>query len=101
VAHWAASGGSLEVCRYLFDTAKVDFTVQNDNGNTPLSHAVAFGRTDVVQWLLSLSSQGEESTDEMLAYSLAQDFVQWTDGADKQRKEVLQLFEDDWYSGSA
>jgi len=100
VAHWAASGGSLPTCQYLANTANVDFMVQNDNGNTPLSHAVAFGRTAVVQWLLSLSSQEENNTDEVLAYSLAQDFVQWTDGADVQRKRVLQLFEDDdWLPG--
>lgn len=100
VAHWAASGGSLQVCQYLAKTAKVDFMVQNDNGNTPLSHAVAFGRTDVVQWLLSLSSQEENNTDELLAYSLAQDFVEWTDGADGKRKKVLQLFDDDdWLPG--
>jgi len=98
VAHWAASGGSLPVCQYLADTIKVDFSVPNDNGNTPLSHAVAFGRTDVVQWLLSLSREQEDKKDEMLAYSLAQDFVQWTDGTDSQRKKVQQLFEDDDWS---
>lgn len=100
VAHWAASGGSLEVCQYLANTAKVDFRVQNDNGNTPLSHAVAFGRTHVVEWLLTLSSSQdeEENADDILAYSLAEDFVVWTDGTDVQRNKVLQLFEnDDWY----
>ena len=103
VAHWAASGGSLEVCQYLAKTAKLDFRVQNDNGNTPLSHAVAFGRTSVVQWLLGLSSSqdDEDNADDMLAYSLAQDFVVWTEGADVQRNKVLQLFEnDDWYPGT-
>ena len=103
VAHWAASGGSLEVCQYLATTGKVNFFVQNDSGNTPLSHAVAFGRTRVVEWLLSLSSNqdNDKNVDDMLAYSLAQDFVMWTDGVDDQRNKVLQLFEnDDWCSGT-
>jgi ankyrin repeat protein len=96
VAHWAASGGNLKVCMYLSNTANVDFSVPNYGGNTPLSHAVAFGRTDVVQWLLKLLSEADN--DEMMAYSLAQDFVQWTKGDDAQRKQVLQLFENDWLS---
>jgi ankyrin repeat protein len=29
VAHWAVSGGNVEVCRYLADTAGVDFTAPN------------------------------------------------------------------------
>jgi len=33
VAHWAASGGNLEVCRYLADTLNVDFTLPNHGGS--------------------------------------------------------------------
>ena len=95
VAHWAASGGSLEVCRYLADTMEVDFSVPNHGGNTPLTHAVAFGRSDVVEWLLGHLSNEDESQDDMLALSLAQDFVAWTDGAEE-RKKVLDLFSNDW-----
>jgi ankyrin repeat protein len=91
VAHWAASGGNAEVCRYLHDVVGVDFTVPNHGGNTPLTHAVAFGRNEVVEWLLSGCS---DDVDEV-AHSLAQDFVEWTD--DPQRKKVLQLFDQDWY----
>lgn len=29
VAHWAASGGNLDVCEYLHNTANVDFSVAN------------------------------------------------------------------------
>jgi uncharacterized membrane protein len=34
VAHWAASGGNVDVCRYLAETAGVDFTAPNHGGNT-------------------------------------------------------------------
>lgn len=55
-----------------------------------------------MQWLLKRQSSGfDEDTDELLAYSLAKDFVQWTDGEDTKRQAVLKLFEDDdWYSRS-
>jgi ankyrin repeat protein len=39
------------VCQYLNDIMGVDFTVPNHGGNTPLSHAEAFGRSEVVEWL--------------------------------------------------
>jgi len=94
IAHWAASGGNLKVCHYLANTVAVDFTVPNHGGNTPLTHAVAFGHAEVVQWL------GDEivkdGQDDSMAYSLAQDFVHWTEG-DRRRKQILQLFQD-WYA---
>ena len=93
VAHWAASGGNIEVCRYLHSIANVDFTVTNYGGNSPLSHAVAFGRTNVVEWLLQIINV--QNQDKMLLYTLAQDFVQWTDGEEKQRRsELLQQLVD-------
>ena len=93
VAHWAASGGSLDVCRYLADVLHVDFTTPIHGGSkykciclylqrvkattsflcdclltsdTPLTHAVAFERADVVRWLLKLQSDiDNEDADEM------------------------------------
>jgi ankyrin repeat protein len=94
VAHWAASGGNLAVCLYLHDIAMVDFRVANYGGNTPLSHAVAFGRTDVVEWLLQMLKMNDEGNDEVLARSLAHDFVEWTHGEDHQRNDIQQLFYD-------
>ena len=91
VAHWAASGGNLEVCKYLAEVAHVDFSVPNNGGNTPLTHAVAFGRAEVVSWL---RSEVLEERDSSIALDLARDFVAWT-GDDSNRKQVLQLFEDD------
>ena len=96
VAHWAASGGDLSVCRYLHEMAGVDFTTPNSAGNTPLSHAVAYGRVEVVQWLrdevLAEDSDGR-------AVDLAWDFVTWADG-DTEREKVFNLFQDDPNSSS-
>ena len=91
VAHWASSGGNVEVCKYLHEVVGVDFGQSNYGGNTPLTHAVAFGRADVVQWLRS----SLRTEDDDVAWNLAQDFVRWTDG-DSSRRRVLQLFEEDW-----
>ena len=93
LAHWAASGGNLEVCQYLANTVGVDFTAENHGGNTPLTHAVAFGRKEVVEWLLN---DIVNKDDDDVAASLAMDFVDWTDGQDEKRQAVLNLFED-WY----
>lgn len=93
VAHWAASGGNLPVCRYLAETVGVDFTEPNCGGNTPLAHAVAFARTDVVDWLRTDICADE---DDVSAAELAVKFVDWTDG-DRNRKEVMNLFFEDWF----
>ena len=89
VSHWAASGGCLETCGYLKDVVGLDFTAPNHGGNTPLTHAVAFGRVDVVKWL-----RQEMKDDDLTALELAQDFVLWTDG-EGTRKQVLSLFQMD------
>jgi ankyrin repeat protein len=96
VAHWAASGGNVDVCRYLRDVAGADFALPNRGGNTPLSHAVAFGRAEVVEWLQRdvLVSAGASED----ARTLARDFVRWTGGKVSDRNRVLQLF-DDWTDG--
>ena len=87
VAHWAASGGSLETCRYLKEMVGLDFKMPNHGGNTPLTHAVAFGRAEIVEWLLRDAEKGMDSS----ALQLAQDFVQWT-GEDDKRVHVLSMF---------
>jgi ankyrin repeat protein len=91
-AHWTASGGSLEICKYLKTTVDVDFFQPNHGGNTPLTHAVAFGRVEIVKWLREQAS----GDDDDVAASLAEDFYTWTDGNIK-RKQVLQLFRDDYW----
>lgn len=91
-AHWAASGGNLEICKYLKSTVDVDFFKLNRGGNTPLTHAVAFGHVNIVKWL----REQAEGDDDSMAASLAEDFYTWTNG-DNKRKEVLQLFHDDYW----
>jgi len=100
VAHWAASGGNLEICQYLADVVGVDFFIPNYGGNTPLTHAVAFGRIDVVQWLkecMTKKNMGGEEED-VAAATLAEHFSIWLDG-DETRKKILNLFQDENYWG--
>ena len=92
VAHWAASGGNLQVCQYLAETVGVDFTEPNYGGNTPLAHAVAFGRTNVVEWLRNDICADENDA---MAAELAAKFAGWKEG-DFNRKEIVKLFFDDW-----
>jgi ankyrin repeat protein len=78
VAHWASSGGNLEVCQYLHDVVGVDFFVPNHGGNTPLTHAVAFGRVEVVRWLREVAVDTSNEDNDILAAQLAEDFVEWS-----------------------
>jgi len=103
VAHWAASGGDLGVCCYLAEVAGVEFVrVVNDAGNGPLDHAVAYGRVDVVRWLLELKGErervgggGDSNNGSCRAYDLALDFVKWEGGGGSgRRKKVFDLFPD-------
>jgi ankyrin repeat protein len=93
VAHWAASGGNVQVCQYLYDICGVDFRQPNHGGNTPLTHAVAFGRANVVEWLRNEVLADDEIENDQAAIDLAQDFVGWLP-SDERRKQVLQLFHD-------
>mmetsp|Transcript_17841 Transcript_17841/g.20612 ORF Transcript_17841/g.20612 Transcript_17841/m.20612 type:complete len:568 (-) Transcript_17841:88-1791(-) len=92
VAHWSASGGNLEICKYLYHTMDVDFNVPNNAGNTPLSHAVAYQRAEVVKWLREEICVEDINS---VAQNLALDFVEW-DETNNDRKKVLDLFSD-WY----
>ena len=93
----------LSVCKYLHEMANVDFTTENHAGNTPLSHAVAYGRYEVVQWLkdeLNVEDSGRS------AENLAMDFVNWADMGvgliaaedEVERRRVYSLFNsfEDW-----
>lgn len=96
VAHWAASGGNLDVCKYLAEVVNVDFFKPNQGGNTPLTHAVAFGRTEVVKYIRQVAESMESGADDEIAARLAADFVGW-DRTDVRRNQVFQLFQnDDW-----
>lgn len=87
------------MCKYLAEIAHVDFAVENFAGNTPLSHAVAYGRADVVRWLredVKVEDKGDS------AASLAMDFVNWADSGlglieeeeEVERRKVFDLFKD-------
>lgn len=89
----------MDVCKYLAGIANVDFSVENYAGNTPLSHAVAYGRAEVVKWLredLRVEDKGGS------AANLAGDFVTWADSGlgligeeeEIERRKVLDLFKD-------
>jgi ankyrin repeat protein len=99
VAHWAASGGSLPVCKYLAEIVGVDFSIPNHGGNTPLTHATAFGRVDIVEWIRNEMGCDD---DDSVAAQLASDFVRWNSDGDvsmaRRRRQILQLFEDDFWS---
>ncbi|KAL7466150.1 hypothetical protein ACHAXS_006443, partial [Conticribra weissflogii] len=53
-AHWAASGGNLEVCQYLHEELGLQFFgkgSENGEGETPLSCALSYGRSDIAEWI--------------------------------------------------
>jgi ankyrin repeat protein len=99
VAHWAASGGNLDVCKYLAGVANVNFDVENYARNTPLSHAVAYGRTSVAKWLREVMLVDDVSNN---AQNLALDFVNWGESGlgliseeeQAERKKISELFTD-------
>lgn len=58
VAHWAASGGNVELCEYLHDNLGLEFfgvDAKDKTGKTPLDIAMSFGHANVVDWILSLT----------------------------------------------
>ena len=63
-----------------------------------MTHAVAFGHIEIVKWLRDQVDANDE--DDIAALSLAEDFYTWTDGEDVRRRQVLQLFRDDYFFDS-
>ena len=49
----AAAGGDTATLAYLRDVCRVDLRTPNAAGHTPLEHACAYKRTDIVSWLVS------------------------------------------------
>lgn len=62
VAHWAAAGGNLDMCRYLYDEFGVRFDEKDKEGNNPLHHAVSSSHHDVSEWLITLLSDEAEAS---------------------------------------
>ena len=53
-AHFAATGGHLDICQYLCDKFSVDIFRQNENGDSALDQAIAFDRRLVVDWMADI-----------------------------------------------
>ncbi|KAI3885697.1 hypothetical protein MKX03_027887 [Papaver bracteatum] len=61
--HFAAAGGSLEVCKYLIETLKLDVDPKDEHGHTPLYHASIKGRLKTVRYLLEKGANADAATD--------------------------------------
>ncbi|MCL7037782.1 hypothetical protein MKW94_029556, partial [Papaver nudicaule] len=59
--HFAAAGGSLQVCKYLIETLKLDVDSKDGEGCTPLYHASAEGHFDTVRYLLEKGADPDAS----------------------------------------
>ncbi|KAI3875367.1 hypothetical protein MKW98_000044 [Papaver atlanticum] len=57
--HFAASGGSVEVLKYLIQEMGVDIEVRDGRGETPLSFAAIKGRLAAVEYLLEIGANPE------------------------------------------
>lgn len=57
-AHWAASGGNVELCKYLHNDLGLSFLgvdAKDKEGKTPLDIAMSFGHADIVDWISGLT----------------------------------------------
>ncbi|KAI3893439.1 hypothetical protein MKX03_020283, partial [Papaver bracteatum] len=61
--HFAAAGGSLQVCKYLLEKLKLDVDSRDGEGSTPLYHACAEGHFDMVRYLLEKGANPDASND--------------------------------------
>ncbi|XP_026418659.1 ankyrin-3-like [Papaver somniferum] len=61
--HFAAAGGSLEVCKYLIEKLKLDLDSKDREGHTPLFEATILGHLDTVRYLLEKGANADARTD--------------------------------------
>ncbi|MCL7034494.1 hypothetical protein MKW94_018521, partial [Papaver nudicaule] len=61
--HIAAVGGSLNVCKYLLETLKIDVDSKDRSGHTPLYHAIVKGHLDTVRYLVEKGANPDASND--------------------------------------
>ncbi|KAL8528078.1 hypothetical protein ACS0TY_005771 [Phlomoides rotata] len=50
--HFAAREGQIEVCKYLLEELKLDVNSQDEDGETPLTHAARQGHTATAKYLV-------------------------------------------------
>ncbi|XP_047948377.1 uncharacterized protein LOC125194283 [Salvia hispanica] len=50
--HFAAREGQAEVCKYLLEELKMDVNTQDEDGDTPLTHAARQGHTALAKYLV-------------------------------------------------
>ncbi|KAI3893433.1 hypothetical protein MKX03_020277, partial [Papaver bracteatum] len=61
--HFAAAGGSLEVCKYLIENLKLDVNSKDREGHTPLFEATILGHLDTIRYLLEKGANADARTD--------------------------------------
>ncbi|MCL7043967.1 hypothetical protein MKW94_006088, partial [Papaver nudicaule] len=61
--HVAAEGASLNICKYLIETLKLDVDTKDGKGQTPLYQAITEGHLDTVKYLLEKGANADASND--------------------------------------
>lgn len=71
ILHYAAGGGHVEVVKFCVKKLKMNSSVQDSEGDTPLLVAAFEGHTEVVEWLLKNGSSVQERNHEGMSAALA------------------------------
>lgn len=104
-AHWAATGGDVDVCAYLHQDQGVNFYEADKTGHTPLYQAYHYGQDDVVKWMLNTFYSDPDKATKLLQDEKVTRFLaakKW--GPDDEIKTILQsanLFRHDEYETNA
>ncbi|KAI3894355.1 hypothetical protein MKX03_001746, partial [Papaver bracteatum] len=59
VIHFAATGGKINILKYLIEDMRLDVDVKDGRGETPLSRAAIEGRLAAVEYLLEMGANPE------------------------------------------
>lgn len=81
-AHWAAAGGDVEVCSFLYEQG-VDFFEPDSTGHTPLHHAISYGQDNVAKWMLKYFYSDPDKAAKLLQDEEIMEFVEakkWAPG---------------------
>ncbi|KAI3932240.1 hypothetical protein MKW98_024960 [Papaver atlanticum] len=61
--HFAAREGKIEVCKYLAEELKIDVNTKDEDGDTPLLHAVRQGHNNIAKYLLDCGANPDASSE--------------------------------------